>query len=185
MSSAHPEALEGKEADPTWVEQEGISYCLKLPAGLTTNLKAETSAGESREEGTKARAGWQGLLFWGMMNAMHQAGNATSMTREAASFVHCISQLLPLGQGHGHAHPAPGNMGARQSLLPSRLQSQTWPHAWEEQQVLHEARSWGIFRKKKRMPGVSRAQIFRKHSLPPFPPFGRKLIKPCNEHSIG
>lgn len=71
MNSAHPEPQEAKEADPTWVEQEGVSCCLKLPASLTTNLKAEASAGESQEEGAKHRAGWLGLLFWRRMNALH------------------------------------------------------------------------------------------------------------------
>lgn len=71
MNSAHPEPQEAKEADPAWVEQEGVSRCLKLPASLTTNLKAEASAGESQEEGAKHRAGWLGLLFWRRMNALH------------------------------------------------------------------------------------------------------------------
>lgn len=62
LNSAHPGAWEAEEADPGRVEREGTSRCLKLPASPTTNLKAETSAGGSWEEGAKRRvAGDAGL----------------------------------------------------------------------------------------------------------------------------
>lgn len=97
-------------ADPARVEQEGGPCCSKHPPHLTTDFKAETSAGERREEGVKHRAGWLGLLFWRRMDATHQAGTATSVTRDTAGTMRCFPQLLCLGWGCGHAQPAPGNM---------------------------------------------------------------------------
>lgn len=63
MDSAHPELQEAEEAAPAWVEQAGVSCCLKLSVSLTTNVKAETSARESAEEGTKPRGGQLGAVL--------------------------------------------------------------------------------------------------------------------------
>jgi len=122
INPAHPEPREAKEADPMWVEQEGASCCLKLPASLTINSKVETFAGESQEEGAKRRAGWLVLLFWRRMHTKCQAGTTTSVTRDTAGFVHRSPPLMRFGQGCGCAHPVPGNARSRQSLLPSKCQ---------------------------------------------------------------
>lgn len=139
INSAHPEPWEAKEADPTWVEQESISHCLKLPVSLTTSLKAEISAGEGQEKA-------QELLFCRRMNAMCQAGHITSVTRDTAGFMQCFSQLQCPGWGGGCARPSPEikqGLGSLCSLLAL---------------AAHASRSWGVFREKG-MLGVILVQI--------------------------
>lgn len=71
---------------------------------------------------------WLGLLVWGRLNAMCQAGTTTSVTWDRVGFMRCSSQLLRLGQGCGTR--GPGSVCS----LPCALQ------------VLHEAfKTKGMF----------------------------------------
>lgn len=122
-----PEQREAAEADPTRVEQEGGPCCLKLHPRPTTDFKAETSAGEGREEGVKHRAGWLGLLFWRRMDATHQAGIAASVTRDWCHAL--LSSALVFGMG---MWPCPSSPWQRGPAPGTRS----------------VARSHGVFRKK-------------------------------------
>lgn len=156
LNSAHPGAWEAKEADPTWVEQEGISRCLKLPASPTTNLKAETFAGESWEEGAK-----------------HSVAGAAGLGKAECHVPIWHHHLCDKGQGWLHAllfsAPAFGtgmwNARSRQCLLPSLCPAGV---------------GWGIFMTKGMFGEVwykspLSSQFFRKDSLLPFLPLGHEL----------
>lgn len=110
MDSAHPELQEAKEAAPAWVEQAGVSCCLKLSVSLTTNLKAETSARESAEEGTKPRGGQLGAGL--ESDKCHEPSCQHTHCTKDCSWL-CAAHLSSLGQGGGcnGSPPAPGTQG--------------------------------------------------------------------------
>lgn len=159
MDSAHPELQEAEKADPAWVEQAGVSCCLKLSVSLTTNVKDETSARESAEEGTKPGGGQLGAVL--ESDKCHEPSWQHTQCDKGCSWL-CAAHLSSLGQGGGCGGfpPAPGTRGPGMLLSPQhRLHA--WPRAQAEQQVLCEAVPRGVqqSRKEKGLHGISPVQI--------------------------